>query len=69
MHIWNVFGGCINIVQFQISSRNTKKSKKIPEPSRLKFLETFLAHNFALSDEKDNTFEPLNSFLMSYQTT
>ena len=36
-------------------------SKKIPESSRLEFLEKFLANNFALSDAEDNTLGPLNS--------
>ena len=29
--------------------------KEIPEPSRLEFLEKFLANIFALSDAEDNT--------------
>ena len=37
-----------------------KKSKEIPESSRLKFLEMFSAKNFALSDTEDNTSGPLN---------
>ena len=32
-----------------------KTGKKIPESSRLEFLEKLLAHNFALSGEEDNT--------------
>ena len=32
-----------------------KIDKEIPESSRLEFLETFLASNFALSDAEDNT--------------
>ena len=32
-----------------------KTGKEIPEPSRLEFLENFLANNAALSDAKDNT--------------
>ena len=32
-----------------------KTGKKIPESSRLEFLEEFLANNFALSDAQDNT--------------
>ena len=39
-----------------------KIGKEIPESSRLEFLEKFLANNFALSDEKDNTSSPLNSW-------
>ena len=31
-----------------------KAGKEIPEPSRLEFLETFSANNFALSDAEDN---------------
>ena len=46
-----------------------KAGKKIRELSRLEFLEKFLAQNFALSDEEDNTSEPLNSFLKSCRTT
>ena len=38
-----------------------KAGKKIPESSKLEFLEKFLANNFALSDAKDNTLEPLNT--------
>ena len=37
-----------------------KTGKEIPESSRLEFLEKFLANNFALSDEKDNTSGPQN---------
>ena len=37
-----------------------KAGKEIPEPSRLEFLEKFLANNFALSDAEDNTSRPLN---------
>ena len=32
-----------------------KTDTEIPESSRLEFLEKFIANNFALSDEKDNT--------------
>ena len=37
-----------------------KTGKEIPESSRLKFLETFLANNFVLSDAEDKTYSPLN---------
>ena len=37
-----------------------KTGKKIPESSRLEFLEMFSANNFALSDGEDNTPGPLN---------
>ena len=37
-----------------------KTGKKIPESSRLESSEKFSASNFALSDAKDNTYEPLN---------
>ena len=37
-----------------------KAAKGITETSRLEFLETFLAKNFALSDAEDKTYEPLN---------
>ena len=37
-----------------------KTGEKIPESSRLEFLEKFLANNFALSDAEDNTSGPLN---------
>ena len=37
-----------------------KMGKKIPESTRLEFLEKFLAGNFALSDAEDNTFRSLN---------
>ena len=36
-----------------------KTGKVIPESSRLEFLKTFLANNFALSDAEDNTSELL----------
>ena len=37
-----------------------KMGKEIPESLRFKFLEKFLANNFALSDAEDNTYGPLN---------
>ena len=37
-----------------------KTGREIPESSRLEFLETFLATNFALSDAEDNTSDLLN---------
>ena len=37
-----------------------KTGKEIPESSRLKFLEKFLANNFVLWDAEDNTSVPLN---------
>ena len=37
-----------------------KTSNKIPESSRLEFLEKFLANNLALSDAEDNTSSPVN---------
>ena len=37
-----------------------KTGKKIPESSRLEFLEKFLANNFALSEVEGNTSGPLN---------
>ena len=37
-----------------------KTGKEIPESTRSKFLETFSANNFALSDPEDNTYRPLN---------
>ena len=37
-----------------------KTGNEIPESSRFKFLEKFLANNFALSDAEDNTSGPLN---------
>ena len=37
-----------------------KTGKKIPQSSRLEFLEKFLANNFALADAEDNTSGPLN---------
>ena len=37
-----------------------KTGKKIPESSRLEFLEKFSVNNFALSDAKGNTSGPLN---------
>ena len=38
-----------------------KKDKKTTEPSKLEFLEKFLANNFALPDAEGNTSRPLNS--------
>ena len=35
--------------------REEKTGKKIPEPSRLEFLEKFSSNNFALSDAEDNS--------------
>ena len=46
-------------MQFQISYRG-ETGKKIPESSRLEFLEKFSANNFALSDAEDNTSGSLN---------
>ena len=46
-------------MQLQISSRR-ETGKRIPESSRLEFLEKFSAKNAALSDAEDNTFGPLN---------
>ena len=37
-----------------------KTGKEISESSRLKFLQKFLANNFALSEAEDNTSEPCN---------
>ena len=37
-----------------------KTGKEILKSSRVKFLEKFLANNFALSDAEDNTSHPLN---------
>ena len=37
-----------------------KTGKKIPESSRLEFIENFSANNFALSDAEDRTSRPLN---------
>ena len=37
-----------------------KTDKKIPETSRLEFLEKFQANYFTLSDAEDNTSSPLN---------
>ena len=37
-----------------------KTGKEIPESSRLEFLETFSANNFALSNAEENNFRPLN---------
>ena len=48
-------------MQFQISSREGKTGKKIPESSRLEFLERFLGNNFVLLDAEDNTSRPLNN--------
>ena len=38
-----------------------KIGKEIPEPSKLEFLETFLANNFTSSNAEDNSSGPLNS--------
>ena len=37
-----------------------KTGKEIPESSRIRVLEKFLANNFVLSDAEDNTSGPLN---------
>ena len=41
-----------------VVSRET--GKEIPDSSRLEFIQTFSANNFALSDAEDNTSGPLN---------
>ena len=57
--LFSHLGSYRNIMQFQISYRR-ENGKKIPESSRLEFLEKFSANNFALSDAEDNTSGPLN---------
>ena len=47
------------LMQFQISS-SVETGNKIAESSRLGFLETFSAINFALSDAEGNTPGPMN---------
>ena len=50
----------IIIIDSNITDNTITKVINISEPSRLEFLEKFLANNFALSDAEDNTFRPLN---------
>ena len=45
----------MTFLQFQISSREGKTDKGIPELSELDFVERFLANNFALSNAGDST--------------
>ena len=47
-------------MQFQMTSRR-ETGNKIPESSRLEFLEKLSAKNFALSAVEDNASSPLNS--------
>ena len=49
-----------NIIQFQILILEGETGNEISQPSRLEFLEKFLANNFALSYADDNTSGPLN---------
>ena len=49
----------IEICSFRLVLKG-KTGKEIPKSTRLEFLEKLLANNFTLSDEEDNTSEPLN---------
>ena len=51
--------GVTEICSFRLAIEG-KTGKKIPESSRLEFLERFSANNFALSDAEDNTAGSLN---------
>ena len=57
--LFSHLGSYRNIMQFQISYRR-ENGKKIPESSRLEFIEKFSANNFALSDAEVNTSGSLN---------
>ena len=52
--------GVMEILYSFILVLEGKTGKQIPESSRFKFLEKFLANNFALLDAADNTSGPLN---------
>ena len=58
MTFWTIVG-VTEIYSFRLVLER-KTGKKIPDSSRLEFLEKFSANNFALSDAEDNTSEPLN---------
>ena len=59
MPFLNILGVMEIVCSFRIILEG-KPGKEIPESSTLEFLEMFLANNFALSDEEDNTSGPLN---------
>ena len=54
-----IFGAAEILCSFRLTTEG-KTDKKIPESSRLEFLERFSANNFALSDAEDNTAGSLN---------
>ena len=57
--LFSHLGSYRNIIHFQINYRR-ENDKKIPESSRLEFLEKFSANNFAWSDAEVNTSGSLN---------
>ena len=52
--------GITEILCSFILVKEGKTGKKIPESSRLEFLQKYSANNFALSDAEDNTSGSLN---------
>ena len=59
MTFLNILGVMETLCSFRLVPEG-KTGKEIPEPSRLEFLEKFLANNFALSDGEDNASSLLN---------
>ena len=59
MTFLNILGVTEILCSFKLGLEG-KTGKEIPDSSRLKFMENFLANNFALSDAEDNTSGPLN---------
>ena len=59
MNILTIMGVTEILCNFRLVLEG-KTGKEIPESSRLGFLETFSANNFALSNAEENNFRPLN---------
>ena len=59
MNILTIMGVTEILCNFRLVLEG-KTGKEIPESSRLEFLETFSANNFALSNAEENNFRPLN---------
>ena len=59
MNILTIMGVTEILCNFRLVLEG-KTGKEIPESSRLEFLETFSANNFALSNAEENNFRSLN---------
>ena len=57
MNLFNHPGSYRNIMQLRLVLEG-KTGKRIPEPSRVEFLEKILANNFTLLDAEDNVSGP-----------